>query len=614
MVTNGILLILAAGLSFGIGRYAQTQTGQFSAILMGFGVLIALISWFQSRLEEQERVEKLEFDELNRQSGTASLFNQGATETLASRRSLELFERFFIPTFTGLVALAQAGVAIWGWQRLSTVVAGPPQQGVLALGLFGGVFLVLFLIGQYSAGVARLDDRRLLRPGANWVLLGAYLAAITAAVLGAMLAEVPKADILVARLICILLGVLALEGVATVVLDIYRPRIRGRAVHALYDSRLVGLLSHPEGVFSTAASALDYQFGFKVSETWFYTFVRTNLAWLVLAQLALFSLSTSFVFIEPGEQALLERLGRPVPGREVLGPGLHLKLPYPIDLIHRHRTDEVQSFIVGAIPRDDGGPEPAFLWSAAHYKEEYNLITPSSALAGSGTNSTATNTPLSLLTASVPIHYQISNLRDYAYNFENAGEVLQKVANHVVVKYFAGSDVHQLLSNGQSTAADAIGQEIQKRIDELKLGVKLLFVGLQDIHPPLTVVREYEAVVSARQWAETNRWDALTYANQTNTLASAEASRILGQATVQGARVTGDARGRAARFKQQQVAHAASPEVYSHRLFLRSYTNGLADARKVIIALTNFQLTPQLDLQQRISDDMLRQLMPPKTQ
>ena len=137
-------------------------------------------------------------------------------------------------------------------------------------------------------------------------------------------------------------------------LEIYRPRLKGKVVHPLYDSRLVGLVSHPEGVFSTAASALDYQFGFKVSDTWFYQFLKINFPWLALAQLALLLVSSGFVFINPGEQALLERLGRPVVGREVLGPGLHLKWPYPIDDIHRFRTEEVQSSTVGGQPANDG--------------------------------------------------------------------------------------------------------------------------------------------------------------------------------------------------------------------------------------------------------------------
>lgn len=125
---------------------------------------------------------------------------------------------------------------------------------------------------------------------------------------------------MVARVLVVILGFVAVENLATLVFDIYRPRLKGQAEHPLYESRLIGILSQPDGLITTAAQALDYQFGFKVSETWFYRFLERAFAWLVLVQLGILLLSTSFVFIEPGEQGLLQRFGRPVEGREVLGP------------------------------------------------------------------------------------------------------------------------------------------------------------------------------------------------------------------------------------------------------------------------------------------------------
>ena len=74
--------------------------------------------------------------------------------------------------------------------------------------------------------------------------------------------------------LCALLGLIAVETLINLVLEIYRPRVKGKVERPLYESRLVGLLGQPEGLITTAAQALDYQFGFKVSETWFYRFFR----------------------------------------------------------------------------------------------------------------------------------------------------------------------------------------------------------------------------------------------------------------------------------------------------------------------------------------------------
>ena len=123
---------------------------------------------------------------------------------------------------------------------------------------------------------------------------------------------------------------------------------------------------------ATAAHALDYQFGFKVSETWFYQFLQRALAWLLLAQLGILGLSTCFVFIDAGEQALWERFGRPV-GPGVIGPGAHLKFPWPIDRVHRYRTQEIQSFNVGFVHDEKDDHEKTVLWTVSHYKEEFHL-------------------------------------------------------------------------------------------------------------------------------------------------------------------------------------------------------------------------------------------------
>src|SRR5205823_5673901 len=144
----------------------------------------------------------------------------------------------------------------------------------------------------------RLENQRLLRPGANYLLLGAYLCALVALSIIAMLADFARVDFYLAEALCGLLAVLAIENLLGLVLEVYRPRIKGKIGILLYDSRLVGLLSHPESLLTTAAQVLDYQFGFKVSETWFYRFLQKAFFWLVLAQGVILLASTCVVVVD----------------------------------------------------------------------------------------------------------------------------------------------------------------------------------------------------------------------------------------------------------------------------------------------------------------------------
>src|SRR5882672_2788549 len=177
------------------------------------------------------------------------------------------------------------------------------------MALFGLLALILFLIGRFSATIARLENHRLLRPSASYLLLGAYLCFFCAAAMAGLKSEFPKTDLYVARALVLVLGSVAAETLVALVFEIYRPRVKGKVGRPLYDSRLVGLLAQPEGLVATAAQTLDYQFGFKVSETWFYVLLKKAFKWMILLQLGALLLSTCVVFIDPGERALLERFG-----------------------------------------------------------------------------------------------------------------------------------------------------------------------------------------------------------------------------------------------------------------------------------------------------------------
>jgi hypothetical protein len=99
----------------------------------------------------------------------------------------------------------------------------------------------------------------------------------------------------------VLLGLMAAEMLVTLLLEIYRPRVKGKVARPLYDSRVVGLLAQPESLFTTAAQTLDYQFGFKVSETWFFQLLQKNLpcCWC-WRNWRCCSLSTCVVFVDAG--------------------------------------------------------------------------------------------------------------------------------------------------------------------------------------------------------------------------------------------------------------------------------------------------------------------------
>ncbi len=168
------------------------------------------------------------------------------------------------------------------------------------------------------------------------------------------------------------MALVGIELVLNLVLDIYRPRVPGQERRPPYDSRILGLFAEPQGVFKTVASTLDYQFGFKVSETWFYHFMEKAIVPLLLVQVASLWLLTSIVVVDPSEVVFVETLGKPYLAQQdqqkglnatLLQPGFHLKWPWPFGTARHVPAYETQSIDVGRSTRK--GSSPPICWPPA---------------------------------------------------------------------------------------------------------------------------------------------------------------------------------------------------------------------------------------------------------
>jgi len=291
-------------------------------------VLVAFISWFQMRLEENERLEKLELDELARSRG-ASLFESKDGGSFPAQNARLQFEKYFVPGFAVLMLLLEAGGAwlLWNWSGKNAANLREGEATV-ALSLFAIFALLLFLIGRFSVTIARLENHRLLRPGASFLLAGAYVCAFTALGIAGVEAKFPKADFWVARGLCVLLGLMAVENLLTLLLEIYRPRVKARspgrstkaASSAFSRSRKACSLRRRRRWITSSAS--------RFRKRGFFQAAQKNLAALLLIQFAVLLLSTTVVFVGVGEQAVREHFGKP---QATLGPGAHLKWPWPAD-------------------------------------------------------------------------------------------------------------------------------------------------------------------------------------------------------------------------------------------------------------------------------------------
>ncbi|MBN1803610.1 MAG: protease modulator HflK, partial [Sedimentisphaerales bacterium] len=512
-----VLSIIFFGISFFLGRWSG-----FTAVsAVGWLILSVAFIWFvlclqfyQRSLAEQE---KLDASQLIRGDETSTIFQAGserATLLSASQRRLEIFERWFIPILAAIIAAFQIGIGLYLLKASGAGIEPETKQPLLCGIILTAIAFVSFLLSRYATGMSAQPEWKPLRAGGSSLLGIAVLCFILAVCLAVtyIFPNIYWPVNVMTWVISCLLVVLGAETAVNLVLDIYRPRIRGRYSRSAFDSRLLGVINEPGGILRSAADAIDYQFGFKVSQTWFYKLLEEAIVPLMLFGVVTLYLFSCVVVVEPDEQAIVEHFGNPVNEAgetRILGPGLALKWPWPINIVYKYPTERISEISIGFVPKIDpktGEQErKPLLWGEKHYQEEYRLMVASEQI---GTESMAATVPVSLVIAAVPVQYRIKDLYSFIYNHNEPEKLLESICYRELTKFAASAKIEtgnqnnggdSLLGTGRAKAGRTLTERIQNAVDEQGLGVEIVFVGLQGIHPPPEVAADYQKVIGAVQ-------------------------------------------------------------------------------------------------------------------
>jgi len=116
--------------------------------------------------------------------------------------------------------------------------------------------------------------------------------------------------------------------------------------------------------------------------------------------------------------------------------------------------------------------------------------------------------PVSIVKANIPVQYKINDLYDYMYNHKNTEKLLEAICYSELTQYAASAEVEadtpqelakSILGAGREIAKEVLTKRIQDRANEEGLGVKIVFVGMQGIHPPVDVAEDYQKVIASVQ-------------------------------------------------------------------------------------------------------------------
>jgi hypothetical protein len=289
--------------------------------------------------QQRAEIQELERQKVQRFGGSESVFQgYSADEELPMERRLRILRKWFVPTISVIIALIHIFFAArlipswWPMTWLKDALEMNPVKELGTLSIIVGISFVCFIMSRYCLGLSKIPVSRALRAGANYIMGNALVCAALAVTLALANFQTYMPEKILAKVIPVILLILSAELLLNLIMDIYRPRIPGQEYRPSCESRLLGLFCEPEGVMRSIAHAIDYQFGFRVSETWFYQLLQDAIAPLVLFGAIALYLMSCIVVVRPGQQAVILHFGKKPD--YVLKEGLHYKWPWPIQKVY----------------------------------------------------------------------------------------------------------------------------------------------------------------------------------------------------------------------------------------------------------------------------------------
>ncbi|MBI2200568.1 MAG: hypothetical protein HYU43_01345, partial [Armatimonadetes bacterium] len=471
---------------------------------------------------------------------------------------------------------------------------------------------------------------RKLRPPAAYLLSNSFVLFLDAVALVLLRAHLPLLHLILTTAIPLGVALLGLEYVLNFVLDFFRPRVPGKELRPAYDSRLLGLFAEPGSLWGAVADTLDYQFGFRVSRTWFVHFLARLALPLIAFQLLSGLLLTCLVIVGPEEAVLVERLGRP---RVQFSPGLHFKLPWPIEQARSLPAESLQSLIIGFHAGDEdsdeedehghshGGQRPALprgmvVWTQPHHVQEDYILVASRGMPGTTAAEPASgnaapggaehSVPVNLLSLSLVLHFQIIDAAEYLYGYQSPRHFLENLAYRELVKLASSTDMHEIMGPRRLNLAQEIRERLEAQIANARIGVRIHDLGFLEVHPPVHVGQAFEAIVEAQVHSESLIVQARSEAEKTVREAESQAHSLLQEALAYQFQRVEIGRSTGLSFDHHLAAYQAGRQLYLSRYRLLAMEEALRGKRKLVLPSKMGQQRLILKLEDRLQADLLQ--------
>ena len=199
--------------------------------------------------------------------------------------------------------------------------------------------------------------------------------------------------------------------------------------------------------------------------------------WILVALVAVWLLSGIYI-VNPDEEGVVLRFGK---YDRTVGAGPHYALPFPIETVYKPKVTQVQRVEVGF--RSVGQGRTFQQGANRSLPEESGMLTGDE----------------NIVNVQFSVQYQIKNPVEYLFNVTDQAAVVKNAAEAAMREVIGNSLIDSALTDGKLQIQTEATQLLQEILDRYKVGVRVIAVQLQDVHPPKEVSDAFKDVASARE-------------------------------------------------------------------------------------------------------------------
>jgi membrane protease subunit HflK len=196
-----------------------------------------------------------------------------------------------------------------------------------------------------------------------------------------------------------------------------------------------------------------------------------------------------------------------------------------------------------------------------------------------------------MLSINVPVFYRVSDPVQFLRTATDVDLALRSLAERKLMEIAHVYDAFQIMTDDRALIARKLKDDLQAQVNQLGLGLTILYVGMKDVHPPVDVAPAYQNVVSAEEQKQRMIDEANAYTARTLPAAQGQADRLLQDAQAQSVTRVDQSKGESDRFLLVRNAAQEAPDLFRFRVKMDADEQSLATPVKIILATPSQRAT-----------------------